>query len=163
MVRGGGRFLKRLLSTLDEGQKRWFAGREALLLGRGGICKVCQASGLSKPTILRGIKELQAGGSLRTGCRVRRAGGGRKKVEEKDPGVIQALEQIMEESTAGDPGSLLKWTNKSTYQIRDQLVALGHVVSEDTVQRAIRCRVTGRTRKGHRRRNETSSFGISTG
>ena len=31
--------------------------------------------------------------------------------------------------------SLLKWSSKSTYQIRDQLVALGHPISEDTVAR----------------------------
>ena len=76
--------LKRVIASLDEGQKRWFAGREALLLGRGGIRQICQASGLSKPTVLRGIKELQSGKALRCNERVRQSGGGRKKAEDKD-------------------------------------------------------------------------------
>ena len=51
------------------------------------------------------------------------------------PEALNLLQRIMEENTVGDPMSLLKWSSKSTYQIRDQLVALGHPMSEDTVAR----------------------------
>ena len=129
------RALTKLLSTLDEAQKRWFVGREAMLLGHGGVKRLCELSGLSKPTVLRGIRELKAKHALREPGRVRHAGGGRKPLQQQDPEAFQSLQQIMEETTAGDPRSLLKWSSKSTYQIRDQLVAQGHPISEDTVAR----------------------------
>jgi hypothetical protein len=65
-------------------------------------------------------------------------GGGRKPLEEQDPQLTQRLRRIMDETTAGDPMSLLRWTSKSTYQIRDELRRQGHAVSEDTVQRRLR-------------------------
>jgi len=52
--------------------------------------------------------------------------------------MAQRLGRIMEETTAGDPMSLLRWTSKSTYQIRDELRRSGHPVSEDTVQRRLK-------------------------
>ena len=93
------------------------------------------SSGLSKPTVLRGIRELKTKQTLHKAGRVRQAGGGRKPLQQQDPEAFKLLQQILEETTAGDPRSLLKWSSKSTYQIRDQLVAQGHPVSEDTVAR----------------------------
>jgi hypothetical protein len=58
--RAADRALVKLLATLDEAQKRWFVGREAMLLGHGGVKRICELSGLSKPTVLRGIRELKA-------------------------------------------------------------------------------------------------------
>jgi hypothetical protein len=129
----------KLLGTLDEAQKRWYIGREAILLGHGGIKQMCEISGLSKPTVIKAVRELRGEGALRADvCRIRAAGGGRKKLEERDPEIGQLLQEVMEETTAGDPMSLLRWTSKSTYQIRDQLAALGHPVSEDTIQRRLK-------------------------
>ncbi|MCL5097749.1 MAG: ISAzo13 family transposase [Candidatus Omnitrophica bacterium] len=131
--------LVKLLDTLDEGQKRWLVGREAMLLGHGGIKHMCEVSGLSKPTVLKGVKELRSKQALRTAeGRIRQVGGGRKTLEERDPQLTQLLRQIMDETTAGDPMSLLRWTSKSTYQIRDELRRRGHSVSEDTVQRRLK-------------------------
>ena len=96
---------------------------------------MCELSGLSKPTVIRGIRELKGKEKLRDEGRVRQAGGGRKPLQEQDPEALNLLQRIMEENTVGDPMSLLKWSSKSTYQIRDQLVALGHPMSEDTVAR----------------------------
>jgi Rhodopirellula transposase DDE domain len=131
--------LVKLLDTMDEAQKRWLVGREAMLLGHGGIKRMCEVSGLSKPTVIKGVKELRSKQALRLeGGRIRQVGGGRKTIEERDPQITQLLSQIMEETTAGDPMSLLRWTSKSTYQIRDELRRRGHPVSEDTVQRRLK-------------------------
>lgn len=131
--------LVKLLDTLDEAQKRWLVGREAILLGHGGVKRMCEVSGLSKPTVIKGVKELRSKHSLRPeGGRIRQVGGGRKTLEERDPQITQLLRRIMEETTAGDPMSLLRWTSKSTYQIRDELRRRGHPVSEDTVQRRLK-------------------------
>ena len=98
-----------------------------------------EVSGLSKPTILKGIKELHSRRALGgDGSRIRRRGGGRKPIEEHEPEVTDLLEQIMEESTVGDPMSPLKWSSKSSYQIQQYLESKGHRISEDTIQRRLR-------------------------
>lgn len=98
-----------------------------------------ETSGLSKPTILRGIQELRSRRQLvAEEGRVRKLGGGRKRVEEQDPEFRKLLDRIMDESTVGDPMSPLKWNSKSTYQIRQYMEKEGHPVSEDTIQRRLR-------------------------
>src|SRR5204863_9683454 len=62
-------------------------------------------------------------------------GGGRKPLEELDPEITRLVEQLMDESTAGDPMSPLKWSSKSTYQIQQHLASQGHRISEATIQR----------------------------
>jgi hypothetical protein len=130
---------RKVLRTLNEAQRRWLVGREALRHGRGGIQRMVEASGLSKPTILKGIRELRGKRKLMAEeGRVRKAGGGRKPVEMHDPEITRLLEQVMDESTVGDPMSPLKWNSKSTYQIQQYLASQGHPISEDTMQRRLR-------------------------
>jgi len=130
---------RKVLRTLNEAQRRWLVGREALRHGRGGIQRMVEASGLSKPTILKGIRELRGKRKLiAEEGRVRKAGGGRKPVEMHDPEITRLLEQVMDESTVGDPMSPLKWNSKSTYQIQQYLASQGHPISEDTIQRRLR-------------------------
>ena len=170
--------LAKLMGTLDEAQKRWFVGREAMLLGHGGIKRMCEVSGLSKPTVIKAVKELQNSPTLRPAeGRIRQVGGGRKPLEESDPQLSHLLRRIMDETTAGDPMSLLKWTSKSTYQIRDELQRRGHPVSEDTIQRRLKemdytlqanvkritpSKPTSKPRKEAPRRNGTSNSATST-
>ncbi len=127
----------RVLRTLNEAQARWFVAREAIGLGRGGLKALHVRTGMSRPTILRGIRELRAGTRLQEADRVRRPGGGRKRLEEADPGFGRALGRIMDESTAGDPMSLLRWTNKSTTRIAAELTRRGHPASDETVRRKL--------------------------
>ena len=130
---------RKVLRTLNEAQRRWLVGREALRHGRGGIQRMIEASGLSKPTILKGIRELHGKRELvAEEGRVRKPGGGRKPVEVHDPEITRLLEQVMDESTVGDPMSPLKWNSRSTYQIQQYLASQGHPVSEDTIQRRLR-------------------------
>src|SRR5580704_5154816 len=130
---------RKVLRTLNEAQRRWVVGREALRHGRGGIQRMVDASGLSKPTILKGIRELRGKRTLvAEEGRVHKPGGGRKPVEAHDPDITRLLEQVMDESTLGDPMSPLKWNSRSTYQIQQYLASHGHPVSEDTIQRRLR-------------------------
>ena len=69
---------------------------------------------------------------------MRHPGGGRKRVEHGDPGLEPALESILEENTAGDPMSLLRWTHKSTSRIAEELTRQGHAASDETVRRRLR-------------------------
>src|SRR5450755_1771559 len=113
-VSGSERRWLKVFGTLDELQARLFAADKALDLGWGGMSRLAALTGLSRTTITKAVEELRSGGKLLSPGegRVRRAGGGRKKVEEIDPEVRELLEKILEETTAGDPMSLLRWTSQ---------------------------------------------------
>ena len=129
----------RVLGTLNESQARLFVAQKALDLGRGGISHLSTLTGMSRPTVHKGVAELQGRGRVLAAeaGRIRKAGGGRKRVEDVDPGLKRALTRIVEETTAGDPMSLLKWTSKSTRTIAEELTRRGHVVSDVTVGRCL--------------------------
>ena len=123
------RWLK-VFRTLNEFQARLFAADKALDLGRGGITRLSVLTGLSRTTITKAVEELESGRNLVSGeGRIRRVGGGRKKIEGVDPGVRDLLTKILEETTAGDPMSQLRWTSKSTRTLAEELTRLGHPVS----------------------------------
>jgi hypothetical protein len=128
----------KVLGTLNEYQARLFVAEKALELGRGGISFLSQLTGMSRVTITQGVKDLGAR-KLRGAAtgRVRTPGGGRKKVEEADAGLLATLKLIVEENTAGDPMSPLKWTSKSTRTIALELTRSGHPVSNVTVGRCL--------------------------
>jgi transposase len=126
-----------LVGDLDErGRRRW-AAVEALSLGRGGISAVAKATGISDRTIRDGIVELREGDSPPTG-RQRRVGAGRKSVTQLDPGLLDALEHLVEPATRGDPQSPLKWTCKSTRELAMELKKCGYTVSHSTVAQLLR-------------------------
>lgn len=72
-----------LVSRLEEHQRRWYVAREAARLGRGGLQRLAQITGLDEDTIRRGQRELAAGLPGAPIKRARRAGGGRRPVENK--------------------------------------------------------------------------------
>src|SRR4029453_5057486 len=78
------KFFLTILGRLDEAQARWYVAREALAWGSGGIAAMEKLTGLSKGRILRGMRELKEG-KLPLETRVRRVGGGRKRLEQHDP------------------------------------------------------------------------------
>lgn len=132
------RWLK-VLGTLNERQARLFVAQKALEQGRGGISRLARLSGMSRPTIMKGIAELSGRGPLPSEeARIRRPGGGRKRIEEADSTIAEEIKRILEESTAGDPMSSLKWTSRSTRAIADELTQKGHRVSAVTVGRCLR-------------------------
>ena len=76
--------LQRLFfSRLDERQQRWYAGLEARRMGHGGTVRAAQRTGLDVKTIRRGRCELEAGLQGQPSGRIRRAGGGRRRLEKK--------------------------------------------------------------------------------
>jgi Rhodopirellula transposase DDE domain len=104
------------------------AANEAIALGYGGISLVRRACGLSRKAITRGIREIQEGDFPGEG-RIRRAGAGRKPLTLKDPSLLEALEDLIEPGTRGDPESPLKWTCKSTRRVAQELQRQHHPLS----------------------------------
>jgi len=129
----------RVLGTLNEYQARLFVAEKALERGRGGITQLSRLTGMSRVTITQGVRDLGSAARLRSASsgRVRNPGGGRKRVEEGDPGLLRRLKAIVEETTASDPMSPLKWTSKSTRTIAEELTRCGHSVSSVTVGRCL--------------------------
>ena len=119
---------KAIKSCLNEKGKRLWAAIEATSYGRGGFTAVCIATGLSKRTLSTGIKELQNRIPSKT-QRTRNAGGGRKKASQKYPGLLSALEQLVDPTAKGDPESHLRWTNKITRHLTGALKTQGYNVS----------------------------------
>ncbi|MDK1039796.1 MAG: ISAzo13 family transposase [Actinomycetota bacterium] len=117
-----------LAPELTERTRRLWAATEARALGHGGIAKVERATGVSRSTIARGLRELESGVTLGPG-RTRRGGGGRKKATEKDPGLLIDLEALVEPTASGDPDSPLRWTSKSVRNLADELRVMGHEAS----------------------------------
>ena len=112
---------------LNEKQWRHYLGSEALRIGHGGINQVMKASGASWETIKRGLEEIQAGELYEPGERIRKEGGGRKKLEVYYPGVEAAVEKIADPK--GDPMSSLRWTSRSMEKIAKEACAQGYPIS----------------------------------
>lgn len=123
-----------LLPHLDEKSARLFLASEAKSMGRGAKVKVAKLAGVSRTRINKGIEELEAGVSssgTEKGKKIRNPGGGRKFQEESQPGMIEALERIVNPHTLGDPMKPLLWTSKSLRKIQSELKSqnfdVGHV------------------------------------
>jgi hypothetical protein len=130
----------RVLGTLNEAQARVFVAQKALQEGRGAVSRLSRLTGMSRPTIVKGIGELQGGrvAPRPEAGRVREIGGGRKRVEDTNPHIKRVLGRLVEASTAGDPMSYLLWTNKSTRTLTEELARQGYDVSHVTVARCLR-------------------------
>lgn len=122
---------------LDERARRIMAGNEAISLGHGGISAVHRACGLSRKAIHTGIREIKEGMVLPPG-RIRKEGAGRKSLTVSDPGLVEALEGLVEDTTRGDPQSPLRWICKSTRAIAGQLTKKRHPISHTKVAQVLR-------------------------
>jgi transposase len=129
-----------LRPEMDERRRRQWAAAEARDLGWGGATAVAQATGLSRTTITAGLRELDLPTRQRAveGSRVRRPGGGRKKITESDAEILAALEALIEPVTRGDPQSPLRWTCKSTRRLAEELTRQDHPVSPRSVAALLR-------------------------
>ena len=123
--------LKTVLSHLNERQKRLFLAAEAKTLGWGGISKVASATGVSRVTIYKALKEIEFHAPVSE--RIRKSGGGRKGIDVHHPDLLRELESLVDPVTRGDPMSPLRWTCKSTRQLSSELVHQGYGVSHVTV------------------------------
>ena len=121
--------------TLDERGRRLFAAAEVRAAGWGGLAVVSQITGLARSTINRGEDDLDAEPLVKG--RVRRPGGGRPAVAEKDPGLVAALKRLIEPATLGDPVRPLLWVSKSMDKLARSLTAMGHKVGADTVRKEL--------------------------
>src|SRR5271170_7872230 len=153
---------RRIAGFLDERGRRLFAANEALELGRGGVTAVSAASGIARSTINRGIAELRAGRN-ELGARIRRRGGGRKRAVEGQPGLLAALEGLIEGAIRGDPQSPLRWVSRSQRNIAAVLGQQGFEASQKLVGVLLRqldysCQANRKTREGTQHPDRNAQF-----
>ena len=122
-------------SKRDERGKRVFAASEARAAGWGGVAAVAEITGLARSRIIRGLKDLD-GPALEPG-RIRRAGGGRRRVTATDSTLLGELKRLVEPATMGDPMRPLTWVSKSREKLACELNASGHAVSPNTIGRLL--------------------------
>ncbi|MDX5935516.1 ISAzo13 family transposase [Acidithiobacillus thiooxidans] len=122
-----------LEGILDERQRRLYAAVEAKVLGHGGVKRVSEATGVARGSIMAGLKELKDPENRLPQGRVRRSGGGRKRLVDRDPDLLVALEGLVDPAARGDPQSPLRWTCKSLKQLARELGEQGHRISHVSV------------------------------
>ena len=127
---------ERIAIHLDEKDKRIWCANEAISLGWGGISKVSEVIGITRKTILKGVKELKSQEKVEEN-RVRKKGAGRKRAIDKDKELEKDIEICVESSTRGDPESPLIWTSKSTRNISNELNKESHRTSHSMVSRIL--------------------------
>jgi len=132
----------RLQSMMNEKLKRRWAACEAMAIGRGGISVVSRATGISRATIHKGVQEIEEGfpdlADEIMGGRIRRPGGGRRRLAEHDAALESDLQKLVEPATRGEPTSPLLWTSKSTRKLAKELQKQGHDITYRTVARMLR-------------------------
>jgi hypothetical protein len=122
---------------LEERQWRVYLGTEANALGYGGVAAVSRASGASETTVAKGAAEAADRGALPVPGRgrSRRAGAGRPRAEEVQPGLRDALDGLLEDGKRGDPGSPLTWSVLSLRGLERAMAAAGFRCGKDAVAR----------------------------
>ena len=151
-----------MLPFLDERGRRLFAANEAISLGRGGVTAVAAAIGLARSTINRGVAELKAARN-EIGRSIRRCGAGRKRETARQPGLVAALEGLIEDAIRGDPEAPLRWVSRSQRNIAEALRRQGFQVSQKLVGRLLReqqysCQANRKTREGSHHPDRNAQF-----
>ena len=152
----------RMVPFLDERGRRLFVAGEALSLGHGGVTAAAAATGMARSTINRGMADLKAGRDDLGGA-VRRPGGGRKRAVETQPGLLAALESLIEDAIRGDPEAPLRWVSRSQRNIAEALRRQGFEVSQKLVGRLLRaleysCQANRKTREGSSHPDRNAQF-----
>jgi hypothetical protein len=155
-----------LKGCFDEARLRWWAAAEARSLGHGGVTYVAKATGLNRRTLHRGLRELARPGGKPSRLpldRVRRPGGGRKRLTELDSKLWVDLEALVDPYTRGDPQSPLRWTCKSTANLATELNRRRHRVSARSVSKLLTdldysLQAMRKSREGSQHRDRDAQF-----
>ena len=124
-----------LYGIFNEKQWRIYVALEAKKFGSGGISKVAHLAGVSRTTIRKGVRELDSGDTYRPGDRIRKRGGGRKKVADIDKTLLSDLDLTL--FPKGDPMTRLLYTSKSVAKVKKALRGMGHMIADTTIRRLL--------------------------
>lgn len=118
------RLLYQYYQSLSEKDRRRFAALEAIKLGHGGIRYLAKVLACDPQTVKDGMRELKQLPDDPAGSRVRKPGGGRKKTEVKQVGLLQQVQDTIKDRIAGDPMRHdVVWTDLTPQEISQSLRA----------------------------------------
>ena len=126
--------LSKIAPYLNERQRRIVYAAESEQIGRGGKSLICRLTGMSRPTLNHGLRELSE--NIADRCelnRIRKTGAGRKNITTEHPHLLSALESLVEPLSRGDPESALRWTIKSIRVLSEELSEKGYKVGKSRV------------------------------
>ena len=151
-----------LAPVLDERGRRLFAASEARAAGHGGVVAVSRATGIARSTIDRGLADLRSG-AVMSSPRVRRPGGGGKPATETQPGILDALNALVEPSIRGDPEAALRWVSKSQRHLSAALAERGFTAGQKLVGRLLKrlgfsLQANAKTREGANHPDRNAQF-----
>src|SRR5258708_17039781 len=151
-----------LARFLNERDRSLFAASEARVVGRGGIAAVSRATGIARSTIGRGLADLQSG-AVPSSTRVRRRGGGCKAATQTQPGLLDALKDLVQSSIRGDPEAALLWVSKSQRILSAALAERGFTAGQKLVGRLLRrlgfsLQANAKTREGTSHPDRNAQF-----
>ena len=127
-----------MLPRLDKRQRRIYLGTEAKSIGRGGITLIARLASVTRRTISKGIRELSENDTHIEVGHVRKSGGGRKKEFDKQPELLNAIRDIVDPHTMGDPMNPLIWSSKSCIKIKEELVLKGFKICHEVVRKGLK-------------------------
>lgn len=147
---------------LGERDRRLVAASEARAAGRGGVAAVSAVTGVARSTIGRGLAELRDG-TDRIAGRIRRPGGGRRPKIETEPGLLEALLELVQSSIRGDPEAALLWVSRSQRHLAAGLAERGFSASQKLVGRLLRqlgfsLQANRKTREGSNHPDRNAQF-----
>jgi hypothetical protein len=119
------------LELSERGRRKW-AAIQAKRLGHGGKALVKKITGLSYPTIRRGLLDIECKDTKNID-KIRRSGAGRKTLIKTYPNLQSDMESLLNDSTIGDPENPLRWTSKSTRNLCDALKNKGYDIAQRSV------------------------------
>ena len=130
--------IEAVLPHLNEAQSRIFLGAEAQSIGWGGKSKIAELASVTRRTVAKGADELLIKDKALNKNRIRKEGGGRKKLTVHQPEIIQAIEDIVSPHTMGDPMNPLIWSSKSSRKISSELLLIkGLKICHESVRQCL--------------------------
>ena len=151
-----------LAPFVGERVRRLVAASEARAAGHGGIAATAVATGMARSTIGRGLAELETGRDDFPE-RIRRPGAGRKPATELQPGLLDALQDLVVSAIRGDPEAALLWVSKSQRHLAAALGERGFTVSHKLVGRLLNrlgfsLQANSKTREGANHPDRNAQF-----
>jgi hypothetical protein len=111
--------MRRFYYSLNEKDRRRFAGWEALRSGPGGRSYIAQVLGCSRNTVSKGAREVSGLPTCEVEQRIRAKGGGGKRYSVTWGSVLdEKFLTVLRDHTAGDPmDETVRWTNLTPGEI----------------------------------------------
>ena len=130
--------MRAFFETLNEKDRRGYAGIEAIKLGHGGQKYISNVLGCHPQTVMVGIDEI-TNGTETPEKRIRKPGGGRKKKIETEENIDEVFFEILKHHTAGSPmDDKIKWTNLSPKEISKAFELKGMNISPYVVKQLLK-------------------------